>query len=266
MTQPSAAFAGKVALITGAASGIGLATARRLAQADAIVWIGDFEIDGGKKAASILGGRSLQLDVASPDHWDAGIERVLQESGKLDVLVNAAGVAAFSGPQPFEDLRIEDWRRVFAVNVEGAFLGCQAAVKAMRGSGGGAIVNIASTAGVHSTPTLAAYGAAKAAVMHMTRTVAAYCALRSYAIRCNAVLPGMIDTPMNGGLPPERRSGWEAQIPMHRFGRAEEVAEAIAFLASDAASYVTGEGLVIDGGFLMRPGLDPWAAAPPGGQ
>ena len=248
---------GKIVLVSGGASGIGLATATRFVSLGAHVWIGDIDADAARRTASDIGAKPIALDVASHGDWTLA----LAAAGDLDILVNAAGVAALGGAKPFEDLSLEEWRRIFAVNAEGTFLGCQAAVRTMKARGG-AIVNIASTAGVHATPTLAAYGSAKAAVMHLTKTVAVYCAQRGYRIRCNAVLPGMIDTPMNGGLPATRREAWEAQIPMHRFGRPEEVAEAIAFLASDAASYVNGEGLTIDGGFMARSGIDAWAGEP----
>ena len=252
-------LAGRAALVTGAASGIGLATARILLEGGATVWLADLDFSAASAAATAWGpaAQPMALDVTSEMAWTKALDHVM-EAGGLDILVNAAGIASVSGPEDLEYAALEGWRKVFAVNVEGTMLGCRAAIHAMRVSGG-AIVNVASTTAVHATPTLAAYGASKAAVLQYTRSVAVYCAQQGYPIRCNAVLPGMVDTPMTGALPPTRRGQWEAQIPNHRFGQPEEVARAIAFLAGPDSSYITGEGLAVDGGFLSRSGIDAYA-------
>ena len=233
-------LAGKVALVTGGASGIGAATAERLAQEGAIVWRAD--------RAAITGERTLKLDVTSKADWDAA----LSASGRIDILVNAAGISRGAGDPHVERVTLDDWRQVFAVNVEGTLLGCQAAMHVM-GRSGGAIVNIASTTAIAPTATLGAYGASKAAVFQLTKSVAAACALAGYPIRCNALLPGMAETAMTDGMSPEYRASWEAQIPAGRFAAASEVAAAAAFLASDDASYVNGTGITVDGGLLSRP-------------
>lgn len=234
-------FTGKIALVTGAASGIGAATAALLERHGAMVW-----------RADISDGATLGLDVTSDHDWAAAMARVTGDSGRLDILINAAGISRAGGEQGVASVAIDDWRRVFAVNVEGTLLGCQHAMRVM-GAGGGAIVNIASTAGIAPSATLAAYGASKAAVHQLTKSVAAACALAGLPIRCNAVLPGMAETPMTSAMPPDYRETWEAQIPAGRFAGANEIASAIAFLASDAASYVTGTGLLVDGGLINRP-------------
>ncbi len=233
-------FADKSALVTGAGSGIGGATADLLEQRGARVWRAD--LDGG----------DIAFDVTAAAGWAMAIDRIERE-GPLDILVNAAGISrAGTRSHGVFDADIAAWRRIFAVNVEGTLLGCQTAIAAMRVRGG-AIVNIASTTAQAPTPTLAAYGASKAAVLQLTRSVAAARAIAAIPVRCNAVLPGMAQTPMTDGLDPAMRARWEQQIPLGRFADAIEVAEAIAFLASDRASYMTGVGLPVDGGLLNRP-------------
>lgn len=252
---------GKIALVTGGASGIGLAAARHFAASGAVVWSAD-RSDPARTPGTDPA-RSIRLDVTSEAAWAGAIGTILEADKRLDILVNAAGIASVRGPGDFEAIDLAEWRSVFAVNVEGTMLGCRAAVRAMVDTKTrGAIVNVASTTALHATPTLGAYGASKAAIHQLTKTVAVYCAQKGYAIRCNAVLPGMAETPMTAGLPPARRAEWEAQIPLHRFAKADEVARAIAFLASDAASYISGEGLAVDGGFLVRSGIDAYAAPP----
>lgn len=240
---------GKVALVTGAASGLGLATARLLVSRGATVWCGD--VDAGRLEAAWAGSpaRPLLLDVTQPASWAEAAAAIGGRSGDLHILVNAAGISGGSGAGVAE-ADLEGWRRVFAVNVEGTLLGCQAALRLMTS---GAIVNIASTAGMAPSPALAAYGASKAAVAQLTLSVAAHCALAGLDIRCNAVAPGMAETPMTEHMPATYRAAWEAAIPLHRFARPQEVAEVVAFLASDQAAYVTGSIYRVDGGLLARP-------------
>lgn len=233
-------FAGKVALVTGAASGIGAATADLLEARGARVWRAD------------LAATELKLDVVDQADWAAALSTIAS-SGPLDILVNAAGISrSGDGDHGVAAAEMDSWRRIFAVNVEGTMLGCQAAIGAM-GSRGGAIVNVASTTAEAPTPTLAAYGASKAAVLQLTRSIAAACAIAGHPIRCNAVLPGMAQTPMTVGIADEMRAKWLAQIPAARFAEPAEIADVIAFLASDRASYVNGVGLPVDGGMLSRP-------------
>jgi len=241
-------MAGKVALVTGAASGIGAATAKLLAERGAFVWCADLRADAcGSVRSGLAAGDAIALDVRDAAAWQAAEARI----GRLDILVNAAGISRTTNPAAIAEVALDDWRAIFAVNVEGTLLGCQAAMRLMARKGG-AIVNIASTAGIAPSATLGAYGASKAAVAQMTRSVAAACATQGLAIRCNAVQPGMAETPMTAAMTDDYRRAWEAQIPAHRFARAEEVAQAICFLASDAASYINGEALLVDGGLMNR--------------
>lgn len=246
-------FAGKVALITGGASGIGAATASVLIRNGARVCIADRDSSRAQETAVALGAAgALELDVAQDRDWAHCMSEVLNQCGSLDILINAAGVSTGGGKANIRDVSIDDWRAVFRINVEGTLLGCQHAMRAMK-SRGGAIVNISSTTALCPTATLAAYGASKAAVLQLTKSVAAACALEGLPIRCNAVLPGMTDTPLIAGMAADYRQTWEGQIPAGRFAAPQEVAEVVAFLASDAASYVNGAGYLVDGGLMSRP-------------
>jgi 3(or 17)beta-hydroxysteroid dehydrogenase len=239
---------GKIALVTGAASGIGAETARLFGELGATCWLADRdEAAAAATCADPPRARTLSLDVRSPADWHSAETSI----GTFDILVNAAGISRTPAPADVADVDLDAWRDVFAVNVEGTLLGCQMAMRTMRYRG--AIVNIASTAGICPSATLAAYGASKAAVLQLTRSVAAWSASDARSIRCNAVQPGMIDTPMTSALPPAMRRRWKSQIPLGTFGKANDVANAIAYLVSAAAAYVNGTALSVDGGMLSRP-------------
>jgi 3(or 17)beta-hydroxysteroid dehydrogenase len=246
-------FTGKVALVTGAASGIGAAIAKLLASEGAFVWCADLDpIAAERVVGSRLSAKALRLDVVDNRDWGDAMARVTAESGKLDILVNAAGISKIGKASDVLNVGLDDWQAVFRINVDGTLLGCQHAIRMMQRAGG-AIVNISSTTALGPTHTLAAYGASKAAVLQLTKSLAAACAIDGLPIRCNAVLPGMTDTPMTSSMAAAYKNAWESQIPLKRFATPQEIAEVIAFLASDAASYVNGAGYLVDGGLIARP-------------
>ena len=245
----------KVALISGGASGIGAATARRFADEGARVVVTDIDEAGGTAVAGAIneenGGAAAtfqRLDVTEADDWAAAVGLAEERFGRLDVLVNAAGIL-FAGT--IEDTSLQDWRRMLAVNLDGTWLGCRAAVPAMRRAGGGAIVNLSSVAGMRGQAYLCAYNASKGAVRVLTKAVADALARNGDPIRCNSVHPGVIETSMVErflGEHEDLRRSWSEAPPLGRPGRAEDVAAMIALLASDEASFVTGAEYVIDGG------------------
>ncbi len=250
----------RLALVTGAGSGIGRAAAIRLARNGLTVVATDVRLESAQATAAAVGppARALALDVRDEAAWERAVASL--PPLPLSVLVNAAGITGFGtapGGQDPESLTLETLRAVLAVNLEGVVLGCRHGLRAMRG-GGGSIVNVASRAGTIGVPGAVAYAASKAAVISVSRSVALHCALARYPVRCNTVVPGAIDTPMweavlgNGPDRAERAAQVAADVPMGRMGTAEEVAEAIAWLASDAAAYVTGTELVLDGGMAAR--------------
>ncbi len=218
---------GKVALITGAARGIGAAIARAFLAEGAEVWLTDIA-DGSSLAAS-LGPRArfLLLDVREEAAWQAAIDEVLATAGRLDVLVNNAGITGIEAGVPHdpENAALEDWRAVHQTNLDGTFLGCKHAIRAMRRAGSGSIINISSRSGVVGIPGAAAYASSKAALRNHTRSVALYCAGQGLAIRCNAILPGGVLTPMwdpllgDGPERAERLAAFSRNTPAGRFGR-----------------------------------------------
>ena len=243
-------FDGKVAVITGAASGIGRATARRFRSEGARLVLADIDEDGGAAVAAELGGQAAhvvfrRVDVTDAEAVDALMEAAVQVNGRLDILFNNAGIGLY-GKTP--DLDPELWHHVINVDLHSVFYGCRSAIPYLRKNGGGAIINTASISGLFGDYGLSAYSAAKGAVANYTRTLAADHARES--IRVNSVCPGPIDTALTGPLLAISAAVEEYAklIPMGRVGKPEEVASAVAFLASDDASYITGAALVIDGG------------------
>jgi len=245
---------GKVAIVTGGGSGMGRATACLFADEGAKVVATDLDERALASLATEAGPavRTLRHDVADEAGWAGVIELARSAFGGLHILVNNAGIATEGTP---ESANLADWRRVHAVNVEGVFLACRAAIPAIHASGGGSIVNIASRAGIRAAPTyLAAYGASKGAVHEYTMTVAMYCARAGYNIRCNSINPGAIDTPLlqasfdQAEDPEQRRKMIVGRVPLGRMGRPIDIAYAALYLASDEAAYVTGVSLNVDGG------------------
>jgi NAD(P)-dependent dehydrogenase (short-subunit alcohol dehydrogenase family) len=250
---------GKVAIITGAASGIGSAAACLFAAEGATVVGTDVQFVDADAWRADCGDGALFLhhDVTDEGRWQDVIVSAQEHAGRIDILLNCAGINGVSGdeaPSQAPDvIGLDIWRQVNRVNTEGTLLGCRSVIPIMREGGGGAIVNISSIAAQKGWPIRTAYGASKAAVLQYTRSVARFCADSGWNIRCNAVLPGPIDTPMinpPGGKPLTGGDGQAGadHVPIKRYGDPMEVARPMLFLASDEASYITGAGLNVDGG------------------
>lgn len=239
-------LAGKVALVTGAGSGIGAATAAAMAREGAVVIGADLTAPAG----------GIVLDVTDEAQWDAGITGILQAHGRLDILVNNAGIG-FS--RLIVDMTFDDWRRVQAVNLDSVFLGCRAAFRVMKDQpGGGAIVNVSSILGLVGQPETSAYSATKGGVTLLTKSLALEAAQHGWPIRVNSVHPAyvrtaMIDQAVARADDPDRfRRHLERLQPVGRMAAPEEIAAGIVFLASDEASFVTGTQLAVDGGLTAR--------------
>jgi NAD(P)-dependent dehydrogenase (short-subunit alcohol dehydrogenase family) len=243
-------LAGKVAMVTGGASGMGRSEATIFAREGARVVVADLLEAEGKEVAKAIGdaARFVKLDVTAEAEWQAAIAYAEREFGKLDILVNNAGI---SGTYQADLTNTEAWDRVMDINAKGVFLGMKHAVPAMQRAGGGAIVNISSISGFAGQQGVhMAYNASKGAVRIMTKTAAVQWAADN--IRVNSVHPGFMPAMRTsvGSANPEWRAKVLRAVPMKREGRVEEVAHAVLFLASDEASYITGTELVVDGGFL----------------
>jgi 3(or 17)beta-hydroxysteroid dehydrogenase len=243
-------LAGKVALISGAASGMGAATARIFAREGAKVVIADLLAEQGKQVAESLGSAAhfVSLDVTNEDSWAAAVAATIAHFGKLDVLVNNAGI---SGSAEEDLYSTEAWHRIMTVNATGVFLGVKYAIPAMIANGGGSIVNLSSIAGIIGSEGIhMAYNASKGAVRLMTKSTAVQHAKDN--IRANSVHPGVMPPMVTSGrtADPAVRAARMGVIPMRRPGESDEVANAVLFLASDEASYITGSEVLVDGGAI----------------
>jgi NAD(P)-dependent dehydrogenase (short-subunit alcohol dehydrogenase family) len=259
---------GKIALVTGAARGIGAGIARAFAAEGATVWITDIDEAAGAQLANELGDghRFAPLDVGDEDQWRRVLDFVVAEAGRLDILVNNAGITGLddaASPHDPEHATLEEWHRVHRVNLDGTFLGCKHGIRAMRPAGKGAIVNISSRSGLVGIPGAAAYASSKAAIRNHSKSVALWCASQGLAIRCNSVHPAAIMTPIwdamlgTGPDRAERMAKIVKDTPLRRFGTVAEVAALVVFLASDEAPYITGSELDIDGGLLAGSAASP---------
>jgi 3alpha(or 20beta)-hydroxysteroid dehydrogenase len=239
---------GKVALITGAARGQGAAEARLFAQEGASVVLCDLLEEEGQETARAIGDAALFVrhDVAEEDDWANAIARAVERFGRLDVLVNNAGILRRS---PLATATREDFELHFRVMQLGAFLGMRAVLEPMRDAGGGAIVNISSTNAVTGSPDSIAYTAAKWALRGMSRCAALE--LAPLGIRVNTIIPGMIDTPMIAGNTPDHNAAVHRRIPLHRAGLPQEVARTALFLVCSDSSYTTGAEFKVDGGLTI---------------
>lgn len=238
---------GKTALVTGGASGLGLAICERYAVEGAHVIVADIDEVAGAALASKLGGQFVRLDVSKEAEWSAAMAGL----DRLDVLVNNAGITTLGS---IEDVTLEQFRHEFEIDVVGVFLGCKAGVAKMKDTGGGSIINMSSMAGVRAQADLVAYNGAKAAVTHMTKSVAMHCAKEGYGIRCNSVHPGAIHTPIldkvmaQSADPQTVYDGWVSVHPVGRLGKPEEIAAICAYLAADESAFSTGAEFRVDGG------------------
>ncbi|HUG27166.1 MAG TPA: SDR family oxidoreductase [Gemmatimonadales bacterium] len=259
---------GKVALVTGAARGIGLGIAEAFVREGARTVLSDIRDVDGEAAVARLGplAEYRSLDVRQESRWEAVLADIVARHSRLDVLVNNAGITGFEGkfvPHDPEHVSLEAWRAVMATNAEGVMLGCKHGLRVMRQSGGGSIVNISSRSGQVGIPGAAAYAASKAAVRNHTKTVALYAAEQGLAVRCDSVHPAAILTPMweamlgTGPDRAERQAEMVKDTPLRRFGTVEEVAHLVVYLASDESRYATGTEFNLDGGMLAGSAATP---------
>lgn len=250
--------ANKVAIITGGASGLGLASARRLAEEGASVVIADINREQGETAASdITGARFELLDVSSEANWIAVVDTVVAEYGRLDILLNCAGVVRLAS---IEDTTEAVWRLVNAVGTDGTFFGCKHALRVMKDAGSGSIINMCSTASIQGGPQIFAYAASKSAIRGMTKSVAVLSAQSGYGVRCNSIHPGNMRTPMLDGVQDiVRENDPDAAQAMENIwvGEPLDVANMVLFLASDESSAVNGASLVVDNTTTITEGTVP---------
>lgn len=253
---------GKVAIVTGGAKGIGAADARALAQAGAAVVVTDVD-EAGEDVAREIGGEFRRHDVTDEGDWQELIGAVVARHGRLDVLVNNAGIVL---PGTILTQTTDEWRRQMAVSADGTFFGCKYAIPAIAEGGGGSIINMASIASKRGIAPVVAYSAAKGAVEGITRAVAAFCIGAKNGVRCNSIHPGSIDTPMvanfgrqlqEAGLVPANVGQEGQNTPDPTLGRPEDIANLVVFLASDAARFLNGQEFVADAGVTILTGTLP---------
>ncbi len=250
---------GRCAWITGGASGIGAATVRRFVAEGAEVWFTDLDGDAGAALAAETGATFRAQDVSEPGGWDAIADEIAKACGRLDVLMNNAGIV---GSGDVESLELDAWRRVLAVNLDGVLLGCRTAIAMMRRNPdgpSGSILNVASTSAFTALPGDAAYSTSKGGVRSLSKAVAVHCARAGTRIRSNAIVPGAIETGITKPIAdasPELRAVFEHMSPFGRMGTPDDVAGLALFLASDDAAFCTGAEFLVDGGMLAgHPGI-----------
>lgn len=263
MIKISGRVVDKVALVTGGASGLGLAIAALLVREGAITIITDIQDDQGRLGAEKIGADFLKQDVTNEARWQQILSQVYQKYGRLDILVNNAGISGnIRGANP-ETTTLEEWQSLQKVNGDSVFLGCKYAINYMRKVGGGSIINMSSIAALVATPFITPYGASKAAVRQLSMSVAMHCAATGSKVRCNTVHPGQIRTPMlenlfaetahQMGVPQEAvEEKFLEMIPLGEFGEPDDIAYMVLFLASDEAKHVTGGQFVVDGGMQLN--------------
>lgn len=247
---------GKIALITGGASGLGLADAKALAAEGATVIISDVNAENGKKAAAEIGDKALfmQHDVSSEQAWIDVCAAIDKEFGTLDILVNNAGIVMMASP---EECTLEDFRRASSIMTDGVFLGMKHCLPLLKKGTGGSIINMSSTASHLGYPIFFAYTACKGAVRSMTKAMAVHCQLTEAPVRCNSVHPAGIETPMiqtaEGRLDKPAHEIPSGVLPFGQLGAPEDVASMIVYLASDESRFITGAEFLIDNGLFSRP-------------
>jgi NAD(P)-dependent dehydrogenase (short-subunit alcohol dehydrogenase family) len=252
---------GKIALVTGAAKGIGESIAKQFSAEGAFVYVTDIDYANGQNVASSIGHAAefVLLDVRDEHAWQVLTDGIIKAHGRLDIVVNNAGVTGFEEgfvQHDPEHASLDAWRKVHETNLDGVFLGCKYAIRAMRSTGRGSIINISSRSGIVGIPTAAAYASSKAAVRNHTKSVALYCAQQNLQVRCNSIHPAAILTPMwepmlgNGVDREANMAAFVQDTPLRRFGLPEEVACVAVMLASDESGYLTGTEINIDGGIL----------------
>ena len=258
-TKGKGRCAGKLALVTGAAQGLGAAHATLLAREGARVLCTDINGQGAEDTAARINSEcgaghahGIQHDVTDPDQWEIAVDAAREEIGGLNVLVNNAGIGV---PGNIEDCDFDDWQRCFDINVNSIFHGCQKALPLMREHAPGSIINISSIAGLIASDTMPAYNASKAAVWMLSKSIALHCAKNNMQIRCNSVHPTFVDTPILDGTAKAHSLDKDVlmdklarQIPLKFVGEPNDIANAVVYLASDESRFMTGAELKLDGG------------------